>query len=1579
MIESIPGLDGLTPEQRELVLQLLSKQPAKMTIPEESPIPRQPRDKNRFPVSFTQQRVWFLDQLIPGNLAYNIPLAMRIVGPLNIDALQRSFDELVRRHETLRTTFDLSEAGVEQVIHSPSPLPVRVEDLRGRRPQENERMVRQRLSEEVSRPFDLSRGPLARVVLLRLSENEQVLLVMIHHIVSDGWSNAIIIRELTTLYDAFLRGEQSLLPDLSLQYADYAVWQRQWVSAEALKQQLDYWREQLHGLPEQEIPSDYPRPSVRSYRGAIYPFVFSSKLTNAIRQFNLKESVTMFMTLLTAFQILLSRYSGQKQFVVGTSIANRNRLDIEGVVGFFVNTLALRADLSGEPCVRELLARVRRVCVDGQVHQDLPFEQVVNDLQPERDLSRNPLFQSMFVMQNVGQSDESLSGLRFEPMAVGNTTVKFDLLLSMIDGGESLIGEIEYATELFKPSTISRLASHFQTVLEQMVCNPEARISILNLLSHEERQRAEIEWNDTTRPYREQICIHDLFEEQVRRQPDRVATVFEEMELTYAELNRRANRLAHYLRDLGVGPGVWVAVCMDRSLEMVIALIAILKAGGAYVPIEPSFPDARIIWCLEAIGAKRVITQSWWAEYLSDLVDAQSRSMRLLPIDGEHGAFDGFSDENPAPLACAQNVAYMIFTSGSTGAPKGVMVTHQPVVNLIEWVNRSFAVGSESRLLFVTSLCFDLSVYDIFGMLSAGGSIEIAPEQDLKDPRRLAERLCRPEITFWDSAPAALQQLMPFIEVTGAGGYRGLQLVFLSGDWIPVGLPDDIRNRFGNAEVIALGGATEATVWSNFYHVRVVDPVWSSIPYGRPIQNARYYALDEAMQCCPPGVPGYLYIGGECLSTGYFRESVLTAQSFVPDPFGADGKRIYRTGDLARWWEDGVIEFLGRADDQVKIRGFRIELGEIEAVLNQHPSVQHAVVAAQGESRDRKRLVAYLVLRDGLGATLADLRQHLKERLPNYMLPHEFVPLKSFPVTSNGKFDRKTLLTLEKGRLLPEASYVPPRTPEEELLVDIWKEMLRRDQIGVHDNFFELGGDSIISIQIINKADQAGLRLIPRDLFVHQTIAELAASKRRNESSAEQGMVTGAVPLTPIQHWFFEVEQPQPSHFNQALLLELQEQANPEWLRQAVEAVLRHHDALRLRFEKLDDGWHQYHAVPGDEAPFVVEELGAAVGDELVDAIERAATRWQQSLDLKVGPLMRCVQLRGDGRNWLLIVVHHLAIDGVSWLILLEDLESAYRQLRQGGIPKFSLKTTSYQQWSEALGKYARDSQELCSEAAYWIEQAQIEVGCLPRDFPEGRNTVGSADSLMVSLVEEETQVLLRGAPKAYGAQFHHLLLAALLEALAGWTADQSLRIDIEAHGREGFFEEIEVRRTIGWFTAIYPVVLELRPTSQKNLIQSVRECLARVPGSGFGYGVLRYLSGGDVARKLDPAQPAEVLFNYLGRVDQALGENSILKSAGYGSGPAINPLNLMRHAIEINASVEDSRLIARWTFSRNLFSKTTIERVASLFLRALQGMADNSQQSQPAALNVPDVAEFGWTQRDLDEIAAALEGSPGE
>ncbi|MEG4054806.1 MULTISPECIES: amino acid adenylation domain-containing protein [unclassified Microcoleus] len=1541
-------------------------------------IPRR-KEGDSIPLSFAQQRLWFFDQFEAGKSFYNLPGAIRLKGKLNVAVLEQTFNEILNRHEALRSTFTEVQGQPVQVIAPPvSRLWLPVIDLRELPQSDREAAVNQLSAKEAQQPFDLQRGPLLRTSLLQLSEEEYVLLLTMHHIVSDGWSIGVLARELAAIYEALWAGNQPQLPELPVQYADFAIWQRNWLCGEVLQTQLAYWKQQLEGAPPLlELPADRPRPPIQTSEGATQSLLLSFELTAALKNLSQREDVTLFMTLLAAFKALLYRYTGRTDLLVGSPIANRNRAEIEGLIGVFVNTLVLRTDVSGDPTFRELLQRLREVTLGAYAHQDLPFEKLVEELQPERSLSYNPVFQVMFQLRNNPMPPLELPGLTLNLLELETNTTQFDLSLDLEEVGERLQASVQYSTDLFDRATITRMLGHLQTLLEGIAAHPEQRLSSLPLLTAAEKQQL-LEWNNTFAQYPPDKCIHQLFEEAVSRSPDAVAVVFEGEELSYRELNARANQLAHHLRSLGVKPEALVGICVERSPLMVIGLLGVLKAGAAYVPLDPNYPKERLAFMLEDSSVQVLLAQEKLLEKLPP------HSARVVCLDSGWEEIAFYSSENPRSGVKPENLAYVIYTSGSTGKPKGVLIEHRSLVNYTAAAIAEYGIEKRDRVLQFASISFDASAEEIYPCLTSGATLVLRTDSMLDSAAVFWEKCRAWNLTvlslptaYWHELTALLSQetlvLAPSLRLTIIGGEKAL----------PERLKTWIERVGQQVRLVNTYGPTEATVVATICELSAADAALRELPIGRPIGNVQTYILDCHGQPVPTGIPGELHIGGAGLARGYLNRPELTAEKFIPSPFSNEpGSRLYKTGDLTRYRPDGNIEYVGRIDNQVKIRGFRIELAEIEAALSQHPAVRESAVLVWSEANARKRLVAYVVpeaREQNSSLSSSELRQFLQERLPDYMVPSAFVLQSKLPLTPNGKLDRAALPAPDLTRSELEETFAAPSSSVEEQLASIWAQVLGIERVGIHDNFFELGGDSILSIQIVAQANRAGIQLTPKLLFQHQTIAFLAAAAGTVEAvRAEQKLVTGAVPLTPVQQWFFEENFAFGHHWNQAVMLEVRQPLEAALLERAFAQLLTHHDALRLRFAPGKSGWQQFNAEPGGAVPFEKLDLSNLLTNEQTCAIESKANEVQASLNLSEGPIARAVlfDLGAQQPSRLLIVIHHLAVDGVSWRILLEDLQNACEQLSRGLAISLPLKTTSFKQWTQRLVEYAQ-SEGLHQEFDYWLAHLQKPVSPLPVDFAGGSNAVAQSRIVSVAITAEDTNVLLHEVPKVYRTQINDVLLAALAWAFAQGTGERWLLVDLEGHGREDIFPDADVSRTVGWFTSVFPVLLSIGEASTPaDGLKAVKEQLRAIPNRGMGYGLLRYLAGGEISQKLQSLPAAEVSFNYLGQFDQVLPESSLFALSGESVGQPFSPEGNRSYLIEINGFVAGGQLRMDWTYSEEIHQRSTVENLAQRFAEALRAIARASQEPEAVGCTPSDFAEFKWsqwTENDLENILSAI------
>jgi len=1876
------AIAALSPKRRELLKLLLEK--GQMKAESATPPIQRRSEREHPPLSFPQHELWLRDKLEPGTTIFNLPTIVRIFGQFNISVIEQTLTEIVRRHETLRTTFAEVDGQPVQIIAPPRPVSLPVVDLSTLSDGRREAQVKRLMKEETEHSFDLQAGPLMRVRLVKLQASEHVLLLTLHHIISDGWSMGVLVKEVATLYQAYVSGQRAPLDELTVQYGDYAIWQREWLEGEALERQLSYWREQLAGAPaELQLPRDHARAAVTTHGGASQELKLSRELSEQLRELSQKTGATLFMVLLGAFAALLTRYSGEDEVVVGSPIAGRTRRELEGLIGLFVNTLVLRLRSGrAEESFEELVVRVREVCLGAYAHQELPFKKLVEELQPERSLSRTPLFQVRFVLQNVPRQELQLPGLRLSIEPILDETAKIDLTMIVTESAEEIGCSLVYYKDLFEEETIKRMLQHWENLLTGIVNHPTLPLSQLPLLSEAETHQLLYQWNDThtTIP---SVCIHQLFEQQVELTPNATALIFEGEQLSYRELNRRANQLAHYLLAQGVGAETLVGLCVERSVEMVVGMLGVLKAGGAYVPLDVEYPPERLQYMLEDAGVKILLTQERLLSQLASL------KMDIVVIDANREIISHHSDENPGSRATPQNPSYILFTSGSTGKPKGVVVEHRQLVNYVNSICAKLALPAGATFAMVSTFAADLGNTVLFPSLCTGGCLHVITQQRATDPEALAAYFCAHPIDCLKIVPSHLSALLDPSVLRPLKVQRRLVLGGEACDWK---LLRRVREAMPDCEILNHYGPTETTVGVLVHQLDVIPKdSQEKPPIGRPLSNTQIYILDRYGQPVPVGVTGELHIGGGGLARGYLNHPQLTSERFIPNPFSKEpGARLYRTGDQARFLPDGTVEFMGRMDHQVKLRGYRIELGEIEAALVKHPAIKDAVALVREDVPGEKRLVAYLIasskqpaalegheryrlpngmeifhcgsteaaylyqeifeqrgyLRHGIhlppkacvfdvganigmftlfvrqhcpeariyafepipsifetlrgnvelygpnarifnyglaeeaktaaftyyphfparsglsiyadavdelnvtrqflrnqqpkngdinaadfaddlldgkfdaeiqtgelkslskvigeegveridllkidvqraemdvlrgieeadwakieqivvevhnledqtgqgrvaetvslleqrgysvvieqdealrstdrynvyarrngkatqttvsevpepspypegdgvwasgGLTSAELRKYLQGKLPDYMIPSSFVLLDQLPLTPNGKLNRDALPAPEKHLATSAKAYQSPRTAVEEQLCSIWAEVFDVERVGISDNFFELGGDSIIGIQIVARAVQAGLSLTPKLIFQYQTIAELASVVTASESAGTvtqpAQLITGEVPLTPIQHWFFEQRLKAAHHWNQSLLLDLRQTLDVSLLRRAVAALMRHHDALRLRYSEDQPGvWRQYNlgAEALAELPCTCVDLSAiSPAEAQLATLAQTTAQFQESLSLTDGPLLRVVlfELSEERGQRLFLVIHHLAVDGVSWRILLEDLQQAYEQAARGEEIELPSKTMSFKAWSEALQRHARESTALQAEASYWETQLAKPRMRLPVEKPveQAVNSVASARSLSLSLNTEATRALLQDVPGVYRTQINDVLLSALVRAFQQWTGEpDALCVEMEGHGREEILEGQQLSRTVGFFTTRYPVILEVAAEAGPGeSLKTVKEQLRAVPQNGIGYGLLRYLSGDEqLAERLREAAKAEISFNYLGQLDQSVDANSIYKPAREATGSDRALLDRRQHLLDISGFVSGGQLHMNWTYCSKAHDEETISRLAQEYMKALRALIAHCKSPEAGGITPSDFPMARLSQQKLDKLATQLNKS---
>ncbi|MEA2694984.1 MAG: hypothetical protein QOJ16_4371, partial [Acidobacteriota bacterium] len=1288
------------------------------------------RRDRALPLSFAQERLWLIDQLQPGSAAYNMPAALRLRGELDLAALAATFAELDRRHESLRTTFRAIGGEPVQVIHPAAPKALRRVDLTVLSAERREGEARRLARDEARRPFDLAAGPLLRLTLVHLrgEPGEHLVLLTQHHIISDGWSMGVLIRELGALYTAFHAGRLSPLPELGLQYADFAVWQREWLAGGELEVQLEYWRARLAGAPELlELPLDRPRTAAAAgsaIRAGRLQRKLPAPLSRSLRQLGRREpgrESTLFMVLLAAWSAFLSRISGQQEVVVGTPIANRTHREVEGLIGFFVNTLALRTDLTGDPEFTALLSRVRRTTLADYAHQDLPFERLVGEMTAERSLSQSPLFQSFLALQNTGAERLELPGLTLEALPAAGEAVKFDLSVAFAETPAGLGSSWEYRASLLEATTVTRLAAAFETLLTGAVERPEARLSELPLLSAAERHQLLVGWNDAVGKEPSETCLHQLFETQALRRPHALALVTGEAALSYGELESRAERLAGRLMALGVGPEERVGICLPRSFELLAAILGVLKAGAAYLPIDLSNPRERVLFLLADSRVPVLVSSRQLAGGLRQPLAEQGTRVVEIDEPGEGEAESRRSRRNRRPPG-ADSLAYVIYTSGSTGTPNGVLVPHRGPVNLLRQARDLFGVGPESRVLQIASPGFDASVLEIFLALGMGASLCLASEEERLAPAALADTLVSQGVTTVVLTPS-------FLSVLPEGSLAAVSAISVGGEACSGDLAARWASAPGGRRLLNCYGPTEASIFAT---AEICGGDGGAPPIGRPVAGVAAYVVDARLVPVTPGVAGELALGGLGLARGYLDRPARTAERFVPDPWSErPGSRLYRTGDLARHRPGGRLEFLGRADDQVKLRGLRIELGEIEVALTAHPEVTAAVVLAPADRRGERRLVAYLAADPARTPAVADLRRFLAERLPAYMVPAEIHFLAALPVTTGGKVDRRALARLEpRAESRGEGGYAAaPRSPVEELLAEIWSDVLGLERVGMQDDFFALGGHSLLATRLVSRVRETfGVDLPLRRVFETPTIAGLAAAIAGDLPTATRvpPLLPAArpreIPLSFAQErlWFLDQLDPGSVAYNMPLPVRLSGALKPAVLAAVLDEVVRRHEVLRTTFPVSAGRPVQAIAPPGELALPLIDLAGLPGEARAAETARLGAADTARPFDLARGPLIRADLLRlAASEHALLLSLHHIASDGWSIGVLIREVAALYTAFAAGRpspLPELAVQYADFALWQR--GWLAGET--LAGELAYWRERlaGAPEVLDLPLDLP---------------------------------------------------------------------------------------------------------------------------------------------------------------------------------------------------------------------------------------------------------------------
>ncbi|HHM7726491.1 TPA: pyoverdine non-ribosomal peptide synthetase PvdD [Pseudomonas aeruginosa] len=1554
----IEKVGSLSPQERKALAVLLKQQGVNLF--EIAPVFKR-QDGEPLRLSYAQERQWFLWQLEPESAAYHIPSVLRLRGRLDLDALQRSFDSLVARHETLRTRFRLDGDEARQEIAASMALPL---DIVALGPLEEGALARQ-VETTIARPFDLERGPLLRVSLLRLAEDDHVLVLVQHHIVSDGWSMQVMVEELVQLYAAYSRGLEVALPALPIQYADYALWQRSWMEAGEKERQLAYWTGLLGGeQPVLELPFDRPRPVRQSHRGAQFILELDIDLSQALRRVAQQEGATAFALLLASFQALLYRYSGQADIRVGVPIANRNRVETERLIGFFVNTQVLKADLDGRMGFDELLAQARQRALEAQAHQDLPFEQLVEALQPERSLSHNPLFQVLFNYQSEARGNGQafrFDELQMESVQFDSRTAQFDLTLDLTDEEQRFCAVFDYATDLFDASTVERLAGHWRNLLRGIVANPRQRLGELPLLDAPERRQTLSEWNPAQRECAVQGTLQQRFEEQARQRPQAVALILDEQRLSYGELNARANRLAHCLIARGVGADVPVGLALERSLDMLVGLLAILKAGGAYLPLDPAAPEERLAHILDDSGVRLLLTQGHLLEHLP-----RQAGVEVLAIDGL--VLDGYAESDPLTTLSADNLAYVIYTSGSTGKPKGTLLTHRNALRLFSATEAWFGFDERDVWTLFHSYAFDFSVWEIFGALLYGGRLVIVPQWVSRSPEDFYRLLCREGVTVLNQTPSAFKQLMAMAcSADMATQQPALRYVIFGGEALDLQSLRPWFQRFGDRQpqLVNMYGITETTVHVTYRPVSEADLEGGLVsPIGGTIPDLSWYILDRDLNPVPRGAVGELYIGRAGLARGYLRRPGLSATRFVPNPFpGGAGERLYRTGDLARFQADGNIEYIGRIDHQVKVRGFRIELGEIEAALAGLAGVRDAVVLAH-DGVGGTQLVGYVVADSAEDAERLreSLRESLKRHLPDYMVPAHLMLLERMPLTVNGKLDRQALPQPDAS--LSQQAYRAPGSELEQRIAAIWAEILGVERVGLDDNFFELGGHSLLATRVISRVRQEQqLDASLKALFERPVLKAFAQGLERTTDAVSTIPLADrqqplALSFAQERQWFLWQLEPESAAYHIPSALRLRGRLDVDALQRSFDSLVARHETLRTRF-RLEGGRSYQQVQPAVSVSIEREPFGE---EGLIERIQAIVV---QPFDLERGPLLRVnlLQLAEDD-HVLVLVQHHIVSDGWSMQVMVEELVQLYAAYSQGldvVLPALPIQYADYALWQRSWMEAGEKERQL----AYWTgllggEQPVLE---LPFDRPRPARQSHRGAQLGFELPRELVEAV-RALAQREGASSFMLLLASFQALLYRYSGQADIRVGVPIANRN----RVETERLIGFFvnTQVLKADLDGRMGFDELLAQARQRALEAQAHQDLPFEQL--------VEALQPERNAshnplfQVLFNHQSEIRSVTPEVQLedlrLEGLAWDGQTAQFDLTL-------DIQEDENGIWASFDYAADLFDASTVERLAGHWRNLLRGIVANPRQrlGELPLLDAPErrqtLSEWNPAQRE--------------
>lgn len=1497
-------------------------------------------EKEYYEASSAQKRMYMIQEFDITSTGYNIPSIMEVEGELDKKQLVNTIEKLIQRHETLRTSFELIDGKIYQNVREDVEFKLEYKEAK-----ENEV---ESIVKKFIRSFDLRVAPLLRVGLIKVHSRKHILMFDMHHIISDGVSIDILINEFTKLY------EEEELKELKIQYKDYSAWQNKLLKSEEMKKQEEYWVNKFSGeIPVLNMPTDYVRPIIQNFEGDRVRFNLDMELEKKLRELAKETGSTIYMVLLSGVNILFSKYSNQEDIIVGTPIAGRRHTDLDGIIGMFVNTLPMRNKPKPEKTYKEFLREVGENALQAYENQDYQFEELLDKLSIRRDVSRNPLFDVMFVMQSPDNKEISLKEISFKPYIHGNSISKFDITIIGIELEDEIYLEIEYSTKLFKKETIERIIKHLKNILKQIVSDININIGEIEILDEEEKFKLLDEFNDSFSDYPKNKTIHELFEEQVKKTPNNIAIAFKEKKITYRELNTKANQLAKHLRLQGVKSDTIVCLMLEKSIETIVGMLGILKAGGAYLSIDPTYPEDRINYIINDSKATILLTNYY-------LNNKGCFNDKKIFIDDET-IYTG-SGENLNNINVGSNLAYIIYTSGTTGNPKGVMIEHINVVSLMKNEKMQFEFYDSDIWTMFHSPCFDFSVWEIYGALLYGGKLVIIQQEIARDTEKFLEMLKTEGVTVLNQIPSAFYNLIQE-EKNFEENRLNLRYVIFGGEALNPLLLREWKEKYPKTKLINMYGITETTVHVTYKELTDEDVNNNVSNIGKSIPTLTTYVMDKSLKLVPIGVVGELCVGGKGVARGYLNRPELTSERFIVNPY-KQYEKIYKSGDLIKLLPNGDMEYIGRKDNQVKIRGFRIELGEIKSQILSHELVKDVVVIAKENSEGVKYLCAYIESKERVSTE--ELRSYLVKRIPEYMVPTYFINLDRIPITSNGKVDKYALPDpLENLELTEE--YIAPTNEVQKKLIEVWEDVLGVNKIGITHNFFALGGDSIKAIQILSRLRKYGLKLEMKDVFQYATIYDLSRQIKTIEVKSQQKNISGEFKLTPIQQWFFEKDFAEINHWNQSVILFSKNRFDIDILKRVFTKIVEHHDVLRSIFNTKSKNVKASIRELGEELfDFKFVDL---INYECIEKIrDKEIESIQQSINIETGPLVKLGLFRENDGDHLLIVIHHLVIDGVSWRILLEDLIVAYEQVENGQEIKLQDKTDSFIEWSKCILEFAENN-GLGNEVNFWRTIESTQKTLLPKDKVSNNCMVQNTAIVKTSLSKELTENLIKHANRSYNTETIDILLAALGLTLKEWTLKDKIFVSLEGHGREGIIKGCDVTRTIGWFTSIYPFIIDASITKDMPYyIKHIKESIRRVPNKGIGYGILKYSS--DIYKEYSKefTSAPQVCFNYLGEFNQNL-KTDRFEMSKLSSGNNLGGNNQRLYALDISILIYDSQIQISFNYSKEEYEQSTIEKLIGIYKEKINYIVEQCISRQEIEVTPSDLGYGVLSLEELDDI----------